>query len=662
MSLASGASFDLAADVGAGNTVVVCVAHSGAPSPPTLSGLGVTTWAQIGALQTGGGFYVSFWYGLSGGGSKTLTVTCPGGTYNAHVTEFRAVDHLVSYAVSTQTGTTAAQSLTATAGQLAYAAVVARATITAFTGLAHDYNTGTGLFRWSQGGDVAYSIDPGAGGTYTPSWTLSTAVDATVGEAIFAVRPAAASLALGPLAVTATSSITAPTITGAAVLNIGPVQIVAADHTTTRLATVAVRLGPLKLAALGGNIGPNAWPVPNFRGRWRLTLHARQFAPATLMSTIIAELPDARGRQLVQAWNTPATMTFTLDGRSPAAALVEELQHDVVAWRWDDQTGSDIAVFRGVIAQSEDQINEDAHTVTYTCHDYAAVLQRRLLTATYTVTARDQDLIVGDLLGLASSAHTSSGTALTPASYLPLALTAVTPAGVLRGLSGRTRDRTYYGSQNIGAAVDDLSKIINGFDYDVVPSAVDATDSLRVFYPQQGVTRTDGIALQYGSTISSLTRLVSSGDYANYVRVLGNKTSSAPTPQFYSEATAAGTATSTAGLWMLADDATDVTIQSTLDEKAAGELTLDAVLVPHYTLGLRPGAYEWGQPNMGDVVPLIVQTGRLDVNTTVRVLGITYDIGDDGQEDVTLVVSRPPPSFRKLFTKSDQDIRALARR
>ena len=39
---------------------------------------------------------------------------------------------------------------------------------------------------------------------------------------------------------------------------------------------------------------------------------------------------------------------------------------------------------------------------------------------------------------------------------------------------------------------------------------------------------------------------------------------------------------------------------------------------------------------MGDIVPLVIQTGRLNVNTTIRVLGIAYDIGDDGQEDVDL--------------------------
>jgi hypothetical protein len=378
---------------------------------------------------------------------------------------------------------------------------------------------------------------------------------------------------------------------------------------------------------------------------------------------MIAELADARGRQLTQTWNNPATLTFTLDGHSPSAALVEEILHDVVAWRWDDQTGSEYAVFRGVVAQAEDQISVDAHTVTYTCHDYGAVLTRRLLTATYTVTARDQDLIVGDLLSAATAAASSSGTSFSPASFLPLALLAVDGAGTARGLSGHTRDRTYYGSQNVGDAISQLAQIQDGFDWDVATSAVDDHDSLRVFYPAQGVTRTD-MMLQYGSTVAALTRTVNSADYANYVRVLGNNTSASPTPQLYGEAwdTTATSITTPVGLWMLADDAPDVTVSSTLTEKAQGDLALDTVLVPAYTLTLAPDAYTWGHPNMGDTVPLMVQSGRLDVNTTVRVLGITYDIGDDGQEDVTLTVARPQTSLANLFRQSDRDLKALARR
>jgi hypothetical protein len=467
---------------------------------------------------------------------------------------------------------------------------------------------------------------------------------------------------VGPITVSASSTITSTTVTGTATLNIGPLRTASLSSSGGVTTMTAILVGPIKLAALGGRIGPGAWPVPGFRGRWRLTLHKRPFTPATLASTIIAELADARGRRLEQAWNTPAMLTFTLDGRSQSAALIEELVHDVVAWRWDDQTGQEFAVFRGTITQSEDQLTTENHVTTYTCHDYAATLTRRLLTSTYTVTARDQDLIAGDLLSRATAVSMSSGASLSPACFLPIGLLACNPDGSLRGLSGQNRDRTYYGSQNIGTALDDLAKITNGFDYDVAPSAVDDHDSLRIFYPQQGVTRTGGIALQYGSTVATVTRSVNSADYANYVRVLGNNQSANPTPQFYGEAAAAGAATTPAGIWMLADDAADVTVAAALGEKAVGDIALNAILVPHYTLGLAPGAYSWGNPNMGDTVPLIIQSGRLDVNTTVRVLGIAYDIGDDGQEDVTLTVSRPATRFSDFFNRSAQDIKSLARR
>ena len=474
---------------------------------------------------------------------------------------------------------------------------------------------------------------------------------------------------IGPLAVTSGGTVSGTptgggTVTGSAVLNVGPLVVAVASTLETITGTAAVRLGPLVVVAVSGRVGPGLHPVPGFRGRWRLTLHQRAFAPATLASTIIAELSDARGRQLVQAWNTPATLTFTLDGHAQSAALVHELLHDVVAWRWDDQTGLEQPVFRGVITQSEDQLDEQSHTVTYTCHDYAGLLARRLLTATYSVVGRDQDLVVADLLAASTSASTSSGTALTPASYLPLSLQTVTGSGSLRGLSGQLRDRTYYGSQNVATAVSDLAAVDGGYDYDVRPSAVDTSDSLRVFYPQQGVTRAD-IALQYGSTVASLTRTTDSSTYANYVRVLGNNQSANPTPQLFAEywdPTAILVGATPVGLWMTDDAASDVTVIHTLQEKAHGDINYDAILDPAYTLNMAPNAYAWGAPNMGDVVPLIVNSGRLNVNSTVRVLGITYLIGDDGQEDVTLAVTRPQTSLAKLFNNADRDVKALARR
>lgn len=411
-------------------------------------------------------------------------------------------------------------------------------------------------------------------------------------------------------------------------------------------------------------------PIPYGRGRWRLTLHRRQFTAQTWQQTIIAELTTARGRNLALAWNSPGQLTFSVDGDSPNAPQIQELATDVLAWRWDETSGSDKLIFRGVVDHSEDQITADAATVTFVAHDYIALLTRRILTTTYTCTGNDQDLIVSDLVGRARNATASSGTSFNPGSYLPLQVLPVNPDGSVRSSgSGQLRDRTYTASSQIGQLVDDLSKVINGFDYDMLPlgggSGSATVDSLRIFYPQQGLTRTD-LALQYGSTISGLTRTVSSADYANYQRVLGNNGSSDPNAaQLYAEAWNADANNITVnpvGLWQSADNAADVIIQSSLNDKAAGDLNLSGLLVPSYTVTMRPGAYRWGYPNMGDTVPLIVRKGRLNVNTTVRVLGITYAIGEDSSEDVSLVLGRPPTTLARLFTQADRDVDALTRR
>jgi hypothetical protein len=65
---------------------------------------------------------------------------------------------------------------------------------------------------------------------------------------------------------------------------------------------------------------------------------------------------------------------------------------------------------------------------------------------------------------------------------------------------------------------------------------------------------------------------------------------------------------------------------------------------------------------MGDSVTLVVRSGRLNVNTTVRVVGITYDVGDDGEENVSLTVGRTSPSLGAILAGYSADINALARR
>ena len=401
-------------------------------------------------------------------------------------------------------------------------------------------------------------------------------------------------------------------------------------------------------------------PVPVGRGRWRLHLQARQFGP-TSRSAPIAEL-SARSRRLEQAYNAPDVLTFTVDGRSSDAAEIAELRTDVVATRWDESRGSDVIVFRGIVAQTEDQISEQAHTVTVTCHSYLKMLERRILTGPWAFTQLEQDDIVGFMVALASGMTTSGGHSFGAGSYLPMVAAPVNPDGSGRSIpSGQRRDRAYLGNQVFSEALSNLSAVVGGFDYDLVPYGVGTADALRVFYPFQGVQRFD-MALVYGSTVSALTRTVNAGDFANYWRVLGQGSDDAQTFAESWDDSAGSIVGEAIGLWQSGDNASDVSIQSTLDEKAAGDLATSSVLTPSYTVTMRPGAYVYGSPNMGDVVPLVVRSGRLDVVTDVRVVGLTYAIGDDGDENVDLTVGRPVRTLTQLINAPVSDVNALARR
>ena len=357
-----------------------------------------------------------------------------------------------------------------------------------------------------------------------------------------------------------------------------------------------------------------------------------------------------------------------MDGRSPACAFVEELTTDVLAWRAGDD-GVDHLMGRFLVAQSEDQV-ADGHTVNFTCHDYFSMLARRYLTAPADLiyTQTDQDDIVADLVSRAVNATAGAGTpSFAPGSHLPLVVALVNPDGTPRGKTGLLRDRTYSGGSSIGQLISDLSAVIGAtpgttaFDFDVHPTTGGA-DQLRLFYGAQGVGRSD-IVLAYGATVSGFTRSVTSADYSNYQRWIGdNQGAGEGAPQLIAEAwspDANNVGAVPIGLWMSTANASDVSDPNTLSQQAHGALVDSSLLIPSYSLTMTPGA---PIPNMGDTVPLVIKTGRLDVTTTVRVVGITYDISDDDTEDVTLTVGRPALELTALFTETARDVDALARR
>jgi hypothetical protein len=418
---------------------------------------------------------------------------------------------------------------------------------------------------------------------------------------------------------------------------------------------------------------PNGpFPVPHGRGRWRLTLHRRQFTNTSWNSTLVTELLNARSRRLERTLNDAARLTFTMDGRSEAASYVGELTHDVVAWRWDDFNGRDVPMFRGIVMHSQDTISEQVHTVNFTCLDYFSMLSRRFVTRRLDYAQVDQDDIVSSLVANAQTQLTASGASLSPGGYLPLTISRLAGNSQPRPISTRLRDRTYAGSTEYGKAISQLSAVVDGFDFDVVPGWATTEswrsalyDHFRVFYPSQGQARDDPV-LEFGGAVSSLTRSVNSGEYANFIRNLGNnEASEADAPQLFSERWSPDVNDVTrvpVGVWMDGINSSDVTVQSTLDSGAQGELNRRSVLVPGYSLSLASGAYRYGAIEMGDSVPVIIRSGRLDVNTRLRVVGLTYAISDDGDEEVSLGVGRALTTLADLMQAGREDINALARR
>jgi hypothetical protein len=307
------------------------------------------------------------------------------------------------------------------------------------------------------------------------------------------------------------------------------------------------------------------------------------------------------------------------------------------------------------------------------------MLDRRVLTAAAAVsyTATDQDTIVETLVrDYAVNARTVGGVSMLPGSWLPIFAVKCREDGQGRNLSGQVRDRVYTPGSQLTQLVDDLANVQGGYDYDVLPYPAVApglsgptagplpanVDALRIFYPSRGVVRTD-VTLVYGGNVANLTRTVSSADYANRIWSVGNKASTDPLgPQRYADQYNATALGPPAGLWMHVLNAPDVSVQTTLNEQTAGQLAFEGQLIPAYTIGLRPESYRYGQPNMGDVVGLIVQSGRLDVREDLRVVGISYDVGDDGQEDIELTVGRSPTTLGGIFRDTRRTLDALNRK
>ena len=384
-------------------------------------------------------------------------------------------------------------------------------------------------------------------------------------------------------------------------------------------------------------------------GMWRFAVVSRY--PGSVAQ---GDLSDAASRTLSFDLLKAGTMSITVHGTSPQLQWLQELRSDLVAYRWSAKSGAFVPLMRACITKSEDQITAaGVHSVTFTATDYRGVLARMLLRDATTYTTLEQATIFSNLVALGNQPRGFTGA-------LGLTSRCVNPDGSPLAATGITRTRSYTLGQQVAQALDDVSTDISGFDWSIDPDPATPGNAgvATLWYPNRGVVRSAWVA-HYGSTVSALTRTVDTSTYLSYALTVGNAAT------VIGEAFGAGwndPVNHPEGAWMTEQSQSSVTDATTCLQNSQGMIAQYGAVLPSYSLTLTPGRWSPDDCWLGDTVRLIVNSGRLSVDTSQRVVGVAVTVDDNGTESVTLTTGQPPPSANALMRQIDRRLSSLERR
>jgi hypothetical protein len=363
-------------------------------------------------------------------------------------------------------------------------------------------------------------------------------------------------------------------------------------------------------------------------------------------------LVRAKGRKITLQLNDASSCSFSINGLSPVAGELQELVTDVHALREATPGAPRDRVFRGRLGPTSDDLDGTTHTVGATAWDYREVLARRILwsSSPRVFAGADQGAIVAALVADAQSR---------PGGDLRMSVTGTA--------TGQFRERTYDLGKSVGEEIQALSEVVNGFDWDVVaPTQEDLV--LRIHYPAKGTAT--AVVLSWGDElVAKVTRTVPVGEFANAYRVSGR----APERQDGAtvdpvepppvELAADDIGATQAGRWEKAEG-TDLTSVSGLGERAAWLLDEGQSIRPTYSVTLRAGAWR-GRSHIdtGDWVRLRIRSGRLAVDSVLRVHTIDIPVDDDGREgQVQLSLGGPRQDYGRRAALADRRLADLERR
>jgi len=352
-------------------------------------------------------------------------------------------------------------------------------------------------------------------------------------------------------------------------------------------------------------------------------------------------LPEATGRRATWKLLGNSDVTFTLDSELPEASQIHELITDLwIFWKTRP-------LFRGRIGSTSDTGDGATYTTTFNAADYRELLRRRQLYEGDSLYYSQLDQAqVG--LNVISQTQARSGGNL----------------GIVPGVGQTTGviapATTYPAGKSVGEAIDQLSLVENGFDFDfgvVLDANRRPTTGLTfdVYYPQRGTDRQ--VFLDHPGRIASFTRGAVASDYANALRVTGDTALAAirvEAPHLESRPE---------GRWDAQFGDTSILQSSTLAARAKGELAIRQFTRASWTVTLEPDV--WQGPDhiwIGDPVTLVVQKGRLNVVETLRVQEFTLALDSSAAPTISLTLGAPPPRAKWDLRRLDRRLTALERR
>jgi len=347
-----------------------------------------------------------------------------------------------------------------------------------------------------------------------------------------------------------------------------------------------------------------------------------------LTNNLLGELP-LTGVSFNQQLNQAGTFTghLLLSGVNSAGLNVSNSTIPARCAIYVDRNGT--LVWGGVIWGRD--YNSANQTLTITAREFESYFERRRITTDAVFTGVDQLAVAQSIFNTAQSATNGNIGVIVPTNT-----------------SGVLISRTYYGYEykQVYGAVQDLSRALNGFDFNIRVSYVSGvpTKTLQLGYPRIGTVYsvTSVSAPVFTLPAGNIVEYIYPEDgsiAANTIYGLGAGSNEGRLTSVQSNTTLLS-----AGWPLLEDQAnySDITNSTLLGQITQG--VLNGLSTPPTTIKVAVPAYqapEFGTYNIGDDARLIITDNRFPntLSQVYRIVGLNNQPGEDGPERVTITLT-----------------------